>query len=212
MVDMDEFELAHLLNEGAAVRPSGHNPAPPSTINTGNTTSADIDISFFLKYVNVKLPGRTGVLNFYDNLCVKSKRFNILLCPSNDIHKLLGVVPSAMDPDRVSAMGTALHSKMSQVDIIDKKYKNAHNLLQTTDDVYVFLQLLIQQVHPLLAIKTVATMDIPRDISYNDLYRYAKEIVIFVKTHALHMHIYTPVKTTQFFLTHLDNTKLDTAV
>jgi len=55
-------------------------------------------------------------------------------------------------------------------------------------------------------------MDIPRYSLYNDLYRYAKEIVIFVKTHTLHMRIYTPAETTQFFCTHLDNTKFDTAV
>ena len=83
---------------------------------------------------------------------------------------------------------------------------------QTTTDGYVFLQLLIQQVHHLLAIKTVATMDITRYSSYNDVYRYAKEIVIFVKTHALYMRIYTPAESTHFFLTHLDNTKFDTAV
>ena len=104
-----------------------------------------------------------------------------------------------MDPDFVSTMGTALHSKMIQVDTIDEKYKDAHNLLQTTADGYVFLQLLIQQVHPLLAIKIVSTMDIPRYSSYNDLYRYAKEIMIFIKTHALHIRIYTPAETTMFF-------------
>ena len=54
-------------------------------------------------------------------------------------------------------------------------------------------------------------MDIPKYSSYNDLYRYAKEIVIFIKTNALHMHIYTPAETTIFF-THLDNTKFDAAV
>ena len=55
-------------------------------------------------------------------------------------------------------------------------------------------------------------MDIPRYSSYNDLYRYAKEIVIFIKIHVLHIRIYTPVETTHIFLTHLDNTKFDTAV
>jgi len=140
--------------------------------------------------VNVKLSGRTGVLIFYDNLCVQSKQFNIFLRPSKDINKLLGVVPSAMNLDFASTMGTALHSKMSQVDNIDEKYKDAHNFLQMTTDGYVLLQLLIQQAYPLLTIKTVATMDIPRYSSYNELYRYAKEIVIFVKTHALHMRIY----------------------
>jgi len=153
MVNMDELELVHSLNKGAAVTPSGHNPAPPSIINTGNVMPADIDAYSFLKYVNVKLSGRTGVLNFDDNLCVQSKRFNIFLRPSKDINKLLGVAHITMDPDCVSAMGTALHSKMSQVDTIDEKYKDAHNLRQTTTDRYVFLQLLIQQVHPLLAIK-----------------------------------------------------------
>ena len=201
MVNIDEFELVYLLNEGAAITMSGHNPAPPSTINTGNLTPADIDTSSFLKYVNVKLSGRTGVLIFKDNLFVQSKRFNMFLRPSKDINKLLGIVPSAMDPDCVSAMGTAVHSKMSQVDTIDEKYKDAKNLLQTMTDGYVFLQLLIQQLHPLLTIKTVATMDIPRYSSYNDLYRYAKEIVIFIKTHALHMRIYTPAEVTQFFST-----------
>ena len=106
---MDKLELVHSLNKGGAITTSVYTPAPPSTINTWNITPAHIDASSFLKYVNVKLSGRTGVLNFYDNLCVQSKQFNIFLRPSKDINKILGVVPSALDPDFLSAMGTALH-------------------------------------------------------------------------------------------------------
>jgi len=62
----------------------------------------------------------------------------------------------------------------------------AHNLLEITTDGYVFLQLLIQQVNPLLAVKTIATVDIPKYSSYNDLYRFSKEMVLYVKTHQLH--------------------------
>ena len=109
MVDMDKLKLIHSLNVGAAVTLSGHNPDPLCTIHTENVTPDDIDASSFLKYVNVKLSRHTGVLNFYDNLYVQSKRFNIFLRPSKDINKLLGVVPSAIYPDRVSAMVTALH-------------------------------------------------------------------------------------------------------
>jgi len=117
-----------------------------------------------------------------------------------------------MDPDYVSAMGTVLHSKMSQVNTITEKYKDAYNLLETTTDEYVFLQLLLQQVHPLLSIKNSATMDIPTYSSYNDLYRYAKELIYFVKTHGLHQRYYTPEETTQMYLTHLNNPKFDDAV
>ena len=111
MVDMDKLDLVHSLNEGAAVTTSGQNPAPPSTINnTVNVMPADIDASSFRKYVNVKLSGLTGVLHFYDTLCVQFKQFNIFLHPSKDINKLQGVVPRAMNPNCVFAMGTALHS------------------------------------------------------------------------------------------------------
>ena len=93
---------------------------------------------------------------------------------------MLGVVPDSMDPDYVSAMGTSLHSKISQIDTITEKYKDAHNLFETTTDGYVFLHLLLQQVHPLLSINNSATMNIPKYSSYNNLYRYAKELVYFV--------------------------------
>ena len=59
------------------------------------------------------------------------------------------------------------------------------NLLEITTDGFVFLQLLIQEVKPLLAIKTVITVDIPKYSSYNDLYRFSKEMILYVKTHQL---------------------------
>ena len=89
-----------------------------------------INESSFLKYVDVKLSGKIGVLNFYDNLCVQSKRFNIYLRPSSEITKQLGVLPDSMDPECAAAMGTALYSKMSQVDTIAEKYKDDPNLLK----------------------------------------------------------------------------------
>ena len=138
LVDINDLELIHSLSQGAATTIPGTTPATPFSINTTNVTPSSIDASSFLKYINVRLSGKSGVLNFYDNLCVQSIRFNIFLRPSLEITKLLGVVPDSMDPDCVSAMGTALHSKMSQVDTITEKYKDAHNLLETTTDGYVF--------------------------------------------------------------------------
>jgi len=64
----------------------------------------------------------------------------------------------------------------------------------------------------LLLIKNSATMDIPKYSSYNDLYRYAKELVYFVKTHGLHQQYFISEETTQMYLTHLDNPKFDDAV
>ena len=55
-------------------------------------------------------------------------------------------------------------------------------------------------------------MNIPKYSSYNDLYRYTKKLVYFVKTHGLDKCHYTPEETTQMYLTHLDNPKFDDAV
>ena len=122
LVDTDDLGLIHSLSHGAAINIPGTTPATSSSINTTEVTPSNIDASSFLKYINVRLSGKSGVLNFHDNLYVQSKWLNIFLCPSSEITTLLGVVPDYMDPDYVSAMGTALHSKMSQVDTIAENY------------------------------------------------------------------------------------------
>ena len=76
---------------------------------------------------------------------------------------------------------TALHSKLSMKGTIDLAYKDAHNILATTTDGYEVLQLLMNQVHPLLAVKDIATVDIPKYSTYCSLFQYAREINQYVK-------------------------------
>ena len=77
-------------------------------------------------------------------------------------------------------MATALHSKFCMEGVINPSYKDAHNLLATTIDEFVFLQLLQQPVHPLLMIRDVATVDIPKYSDFKNMFRYVREIGSYV--------------------------------
>ena len=73
-----------------------------------------------------------------------------------------------MTPDCESATSAALYSKFSHPDTIATSYTDAHNLLATTTNSYIFIQLLIQQVHPLLEIKNIAIVEITKYSEFNN--------------------------------------------
>ena len=118
-VSVDKLEAIHESSESSKTKyTSGGSPSSSTKITASNITTNDIDASSFLKDIKMKLSGKSGVLTFYDNICVQSKRFNTFLCPSANITKSLGAIPDSMSPNFAAAMGTALHSKMSQTDTI----------------------------------------------------------------------------------------------
>ena len=171
-----------------------------------------INADSFIKYCNVKLPDKSGIPKFYDNVVSQATRNNVCIRPSSELTKTEGVKPDGMQPRAEAIMSTALHSKFSQDGVIDSTYKAAHNLLATTTSGYVFLQLLQQQSHPLLQIKSIATIDIPKYSDFGDLYRYAREITVYVESHALKQRVYSDKEITHIFLSHLDDAHYATAV
>ena len=90
-----------------------------------------------------------------------------------------------MDPDAENATATALYTKFWQTDTIAKGYLASQNFLAMTTSGFEFLQLLMNQIHPLLAIKIIATVDIPKYSTYQGLYRYSQEIGHYVANHVL---------------------------
>ena len=76
----------------------------------------------------------------------------------------------------------------------------------------MFLQLLLQQVHLLLMIKTVAVHDIPKYSTFKNLFTYAKAIKDYVDNHALQNRLYADKEVTNIFLSHLDGAAYDSAV
>ena len=145
------------------------------------------------------------ILNFYDNIVTQATGYNIFILPSNELSSSNGAVPDYMSPECKSTTAMALYSKLSHPDTIDTEYTDAHNLLATKIDGYVFLQLLVQQVHPILAITNIATIDIPKYSKYKNLFRYTREIVTYVENHGLKNRSYTDREVTNMFLSHLDN-------
>lgn len=114
--------------------------------------------------------------------------------------------------DTYSATGIVLHSKISQLNTVAVAYKVADNLLETTNNDFSLHQLL-QQVHPLLVFNNVATVNIPKYSIFNNLYKYAKEILHIMKNQGLHNMHYSPSEVPQIFLTHLDDRKYsDTSI
>ena len=152
----------------------------------------------------MNLKEKFQILNFYNNLVTQSKAYNIFLNPGAGITTALGAQTKNMREDSRIATSTALYTKFCQIGTIDETYKNVHSLLQTTTDSYVFLQLLLQQVHPLLKIDTITVFDIPKYSTFRNLFEYAKAIHSYVSNHALKNRLFSDMETTQMFLLYLD--------
>ena len=145
-------------------------------------------------------------------MVIQAAGFNIFLRPSDEITKVNGVIPDYMDPDTESATATALYTKFRQTDTIAKEYSAAHNLLSTPTSGFEFLQLLMHQTHTLLAIKNIATVDIPKYSTFNDIYRYAREIGHYASGHALKNREFSVREVSHIFLSHLDNKHYASAI
>ena len=70
----------------------------------------------------------------------------------------------------------------------------------------------MNQVHPLLVVKNIATIDIPKYSTYNSLFRYAREIKQYVQKHKLKSRDFSEQEITQIFLSHLDNSRFTAAI
>ena len=132
------------------------------TFTVDTVTDTQIEGTSFLKYVNAVLLNKSQFGFFYDNLVTQVTRYNIFLGPLLEITPIDGVVPDFMSANCKSITVTILYSKICQKDTIADSYMDAHNLLMMTTNGYDFLQLLHQHTHPLLAVKNIATADIPK--------------------------------------------------
>jgi len=91
----------------------------------------------------------------------QSGAYNVFITLEGDITKIIGAQPPNMRDDSRAATSTALYTKFCEIGTIDVAYTDAHSLLQTTTNGYVFLQLLLQQIHPLLNIDILPSTTFP---------------------------------------------------
>jgi len=204
-LDMSVLRLNHKLA-------SANITTVTPTLNSNTVTHSDIDISSFLKYVHLSLLDKAHILSFYDLLLTQAIGHNIFLRPASEITRSEGVVPDGLDATCTQLTATALHSKLSATGTINMAYVDAHNLLASTTDGYEVLQLLLNQVHPLLVVKNIATVDIPKYSTYNSLFRFAREVKQYVSNHKLKSRDFTEQEITQIFLSHLDHPRYATAI
>ena len=181
---MDTWDLLDLtvLRLNHKLASSKISTAKP-TLNGNTVKHSDIDTNSFLKYVHLSLLDKAHILSFYDLLFTQAIGHNIFLRPAKEIAPSRGVIPDGLDATCTQLTATALHSKLSATGTIHVSYTDAHNLLASTTDGYEVLQLLMNQVHPLLVVKNIATVDIPKYLTYNSLFRYTREVKQYVKNH-----------------------------
>ena len=205
LIDFNFLRLNHKLASStiSAVKP---------TLNANTVTHADIETSSFLKYVHLSLLDKAHILSFYDLILTQAIGHNIFLRPADEITPTHGVIPDGLDATCTQLTATALHSKLSATGTIHVSYTDAHNVLASTTDGYEVLQLLMNQAHPLLVVKNIATVDIPKYSSYNSLFRYAREVRQYVKNHKLKSREFSEQEITQIFLSHLDHPRYDNAI
>ena len=117
MVPSRPDELDLIVGMGgpkASITSPNKKPTPTSTVTYPTITHTCIDVSFFLKYVHVNLKDKTGILNFYDNIYVQSRRCNIFLHVKEDIYPVNGIIPDSIANASTIATGVALQSELSR--------------------------------------------------------------------------------------------------
>ena len=159
----------------------------------------------FLKYAHISLLDKAHFLQFYELLFTQATGYNIFIHPTSDIAPTDTVVPDGMDPKSTQVSANTLHSKLSMRGTISESYKDAHNIVTTMTDGYEALQLLMNQTYPLLVFKNMGTIDIQKYSTYNNLFRYDKEIKQYFKNHKIQQRVFTEKETTHIFLSHLDH-------
>mgnify|MGYP003324218602 CR=1 FL=1 len=122
-------------------------------------------------------------MQFYQNLQTQGLWYNVYLHNDSEIKKDHGVIPYGLSHETEQIISTTIYSKCMQDNIVDESFTEAINLPATTRNGYQFLQLLLQLIHPILTINSIAMMDIPKVSDPNDLFVYAKEILDFVDKH-----------------------------
>ena len=112
----------------------------------------------------------------------------------------------------IAITSTAIYTKLSQADSITRSYTDAHNILATTIDRFEFLQLIMQQAHPLLAIKNISTVYIPKYSDYKNLLCCVCKITTYINNHALRNWSFSNRETTHIFFLHLDEDNFKSAI
>ena len=155
MVDVSILRMNHDLSQSAIVdvKPS----VTPATV-----TRSQIESTNFQKYYNIPLTNKNQTANFYDNLLSQASAYNIFIRPSMELTSNDGVIPDLLSQELQDVTATALYTKFCQADVINKSYTDAQNLLMATINGYNFLQLLIRQIHSLLSVYGIATVDITK--------------------------------------------------
>ena len=126
------------------------------------------------------MPDIIGIKIIYNTIVTQAIQYNICIRPSKDIMRTSGVVPDNMLPVSEWIVDIALYSKFCMNNVINSSYKDALNLLMTTTNGLIFLKIIQQQVHPSLKIDTIVTIDIPKYSDFNSLFRYAREVTVYI--------------------------------
>jgi len=142
----------------------------------------------------------------------QATRYNIFVPLASGIQKIDDATPDGLSSASELIMAIALHLKFSQEGVISSSYNDAHNLLAKTTSGYVFLELLQQQSYPHLAIRNIATIDIPKYSDFGDLFRYAREITVYVESHSLQQRFFSDRENTHIFLSYLDDSHYRSSV
>ena len=81
-----------------------------------------------------------------------------------------------------------------------------------TTDGFKFLQLILQQAHPLIAIKNIATVDISKYSKLKNLFRYAQDITSYISNHVQRNLLFSDQEATHIFLLHLVDSRFKLAI
>ena len=149
-------------------------PTPPTIASTHNsshslyyfekcdpakTKAKNINTVCFLKYVNLRLRDKDGILMLYRDVYQQGRNYNIHI---NKIENITNVsnatVPTTLpDPSAISVTADCLCQKLKQNKVTDDDINLAYNLLNTTTNGFEYLFQLLRLVYTNLMVKSSAT-------------------------------------------------------
>ena len=124
----------------------------------------------------MSLKSDDAILPLYANIYSQALQYNIILVLFSSITVTCGVIHHDLALDTQEAIDTVLGNKFREEGMLSKEFETAHNLLLTTNSESEFLFHLLMMKHPKLALVLLATINIPKHSSSDNIFKYAKAI------------------------------------
>ena len=147
-----------------------------SIINHSLLVLNKIQTTNFIRNTNLTLNNRISIMQFYCNIFTQGFQYNIFVNNINVVDQLTNIALYTLLPPAKLIIKQTLHKKFRQDTTIHSSFAIAKALLQLTNNGIFFLEKLLLIIYPQFMNVNVIMKNIPKFLTYNDLYTYTNSI------------------------------------